>query len=573
MQNPDTPANVFEIFTALKAFDIMDIDILTKHLDDLLGMELDCPEAIQAFVHRRDELEKHFETETSEAYFLMTRDVANEEWKQRHEHIEKAVTPVWRTYTEKLNKKFLGSPAVADLPAPFDVLRRNWSSEVEIFSPDNVDLLKEVDLLSMKITEIMGKRTADWKGEEVPLAMLQLEMEKTDRDNRKQAFEKLLNRQVDDVDQLDELFGELMLLRQRIAENAGFDTYTEYRFKEFKRFEWGPKDCFAFHAAVKKHLLPLQNALAKRRKSGLGLDTLRPYDGGCDPYGREPMIIYEKGHSDALVEGAGNIIRALDSELFRYFKGMRDNDLFDLDARKNKAPGGYMCKYPVYEQASVFWNGTGSASDLMVLLHELGHCFHYFLGRAVRPFSLQDWTAEVAEVGSMSMEFFGLEEMHNYLSSEQVARMKEERLRTVVGLLLMTARGDEFQHWMYAHPDHSIEQRRNKWIELNEIYNPTLDRTGYTEQMGMTGWQFLHILQLPFYLIDYAISEILSLTLWDRYKHDPADAIEHYKKGCALAGSRPVPEIYQAFGSRFSFGEDVIAPLAKRLAMELHLDL
>jgi oligoendopeptidase F len=143
----------------------------------------------------------------------------------------------------------------------------------------------------------------------------------------------------------------------------------------------------------------------------------------------------------------------------------------------------------------------------------------------------------------------------------------------VVGLFLMMAFGDEFQHWLYANPGHSIAERRQKWLDLLNEYHPETDRTGYEEAIGKTGWQFYHILSRPFYLIDYAISEILALTIWDRYKVDPADAIAHYKRGCSLSGSRPVPEIYEAFGSNFSFGEAVIEPLARRLADEMNVSI
>ena len=76
---------------------------------------------------------------------------------------------------------------------------------------------------------------------------------------------------------------------------------------------------------------------------------------------------------------------------------------------------------------------------------------------------------------------------------------------------------------------------------------------------------------MPFYFIDYSISEILALTIWDRYKTNPEDGIAHYKNGCKVGASKTVPEIYEIFGTKLSFGEEVIAPLAKRLETELGL--
>ncbi|NOT81027.1 MAG: hypothetical protein HOP07_18730 [Bacteriovoracaceae bacterium] len=94
---------------------------------------------------------------------------------------------------------------------------------------------------------------------------------------------------------------------------------------------------------------------------------------------------------------------------------------------------------------------------------------------------------------------------------------------------------------------------------------------GYEEISSKVDWQFSHILQMPFYLIDYAISELLALSIWDRYKLDPADAIAHYKKGRSVAASKTVPEIYELFGTKLNFGEAVIKPLAARLELELGL--
>ena len=70
---------------------------------------------------------------------------------------------------------------------------------------------------------------------------------------------------------------------------------------------------------------------------------------------------------------------------------------------------------------------------------------------------------------------------------------------------------------------------------------------------------------------DYSISELLALTIRDRYKANPQDGIARYKKGCSAGASKTVPEIYELFGTKLSFGEEVIAPLAKRLENELGL--
>ena len=167
------------------------------------------------------------------------------------------------------------------------------------------------------------------------------------------------------------------------------------------------------------------------------MKELRPYDLSVDWLGREPLYLYKKENVQDFIEGTGKIIKSIDKELYSFFEDIRDNDLLDLVSRENKAPGGFMLMYPIYEKASVFYNGAGLATDLEVLLHELGHCFHYYLGKDVKPYALQEWCAEVAESGSMSMEFIGLEHAEEYISKEESKRIREDRLKGVVGLSLI----------------------------------------------------------------------------------------------------------------------------------------
>ena len=208
-----TPENVFSKFSSLKDIDVTDVNQLKILFEELLAMDLSTPEGIETYLRKRDIIEKHYENEAGESYFLKTTDVANEKWKQRHEHFDQILTPLYKTYEEKLNKKFLESDAAQRIPAPFDVLRRNWKSEVQLFSQENVELHKQMDSIHSEITEIQGKLTAKWKGEDVPIPFLYEQMDKTDRAIRKEAFEAMLDAKCTQVDVLDGKFKRLLELR------------------------------------------------------------------------------------------------------------------------------------------------------------------------------------------------------------------------------------------------------------------------------------------------------------------------------------------------------------------------
>lgn len=541
--------NPFKKMLVRKSMNVTDLVDLKARCEKLLEMDISTKQSILEFQDQRDFLEKHIVNEWSESYFLMTSDVADEERKLRKEFVDQSLSPLWQEYTDKFNTKFLESSNSKNLGEHYDILIRNLLNEKEIFHRDNIELKKQIDKLSTEISEIQGRLQAEWKGESLQISQLQPFLKSVDRNTRKEAYDSMLLANLSVSDLIDDKFDELLVLRNQIAKNAGFDSYTKYRFKELQRFDWKEEDCFKFHEAVKKHILPLRDKFLELKKKNLKIDEIKYYDIGADIYARAPLQIFEKGNCGEMIEGCGKIIKAVDIELYKYFCEIRDNGLLDLESRKNKSPGGYMLMYPVYEQASVFYNDTGLGFDLMVLLHELGHCFHYFLGKDVVPFSLQYCTSEVSEAGSMSMEYIGLEELHHYLDADKAQRLKQDKLMSVIGLFINCSIGDEFQHWLYANPSHTKKMRQEKWRSLLKIYFKDIDNDGREDDFSKVDWQFLHILQLPFYLIDYAISELLAISIWDRYKNDPKDAISKYKNGCRLVGSKSVPEVYEEFGT------------------------
>jgi oligoendopeptidase F len=59
------------------------------------------------------------------------------------------------------------------------------------------------------------------------------------------------------------------------------------------------------------------------------------------------------------------------------------------------------------------------------------------------------------------------------------------------------------------------------------------------------------------------------LQVWANFKRDRAKALADYKRGLALGGSRPLPELFAAAGCRFDFSQQTVAPLVKLLSNEL----
>lgn len=561
--------NPFLKLESQKTMNVANVTQLSDRYEKLLGMDLESEEQVWDFLRKKDELDRHLINEEAECYMLKSIDVSNEEWKNRQDHFDKEIQPLKKTYENKINARFLAAPVVREMGAPINILRRNKETEKELFYQENLQLEKRVAELNNELMQLLGQQTVKVDGQEVPLAVLSPKMQDRDREVRKETFELFGQVTMADAERIDEKFNELVQLRHQIAVNAGYKNYMEYRFKEMHRYDWTPEDCKDLHRSVKKYMVPIKNKLLAIAKEQFKLDEVRPYDTRVNPYGHAPIQLFEQGESEKMVNGTEKILKAVDSELYEYFADMRSKGLFDLDIRNDKAPGGFMLMYPQYKTASIFYSCNGYSSDVMVFLHELGHCFHYYMSQHISPVALQEWTPEVAEAGSMSMEYIGLEHLGEYLDKETCERVKFDRIWHAVEIFLSCAQGDEFQHWLYENPDHTSQERRDKWFELSEIYGGDRNNEGYEERIGMVGWQYPHILTMPFYLIDYVISETLALSVWRQYKLDPAKGLASFKKGCSLGASKTVPEIYQAFGTELDFSEKVIAPIAALLEKEL----
>ncbi len=71
------------------------------------------------------------------------------------------------------------------------------------------------------------------------------------------------------------------------------------------------------------------------------------------------------------------------------------------------------------------------------------------------------------------------------------------------------------------------------------------------------------------YYIEYAISMIGALQVWQNARKDRPKALKRYRAALALGGSRPLPELFEAAGCRFDFGEKTLGPLVKAVVAEI----
>ncbi|MBV9464284.1 MAG: M3 family oligoendopeptidase, partial [Verrucomicrobiae bacterium] len=345
-----------------------------------------------------------------------------------------------------------------------------------------------------------------------------------------------------------------------------FGNYRDYIFQRYERFDYTPAFCVADPAATEKAIVPLARQIQEDRKRELGLDKLRPWDLAVDPKNRPPLRPFER--SEDLVGKTEAIFQELDPDLGGQFSLMREKGLLDLANRKGKAPGGYQSTLHEARLPFIFMNAVGLHRDVETLLHEAGHAFHSLAAREETLHEYRHAPIEFCEVASMGMELLAAPYLRHFYNEGDHRRAVLTHLKQVVGLFPWIAQVDAFQHWIYLHPAHRPEDRVKAWLDLNRRFGGIEDWSGFEDSLAYSWHKQLHIFEVPFYYIEYGIAQLGALQLWRNYRRDPAKALKDYRRGLALGGSRPIPELFEATGLKFDFSEATIRPLIEEVRAE-----
>jgi oligoendopeptidase F len=209
--------------------------------------------------------------------------------------------------------------------------------------------------------------------------------------------------------------------------------------------------------------------------------------------------------------------------------------------------------------------------DLVTMVHEGGHAIHSFQVRDLSLNAYRNPPMEVAELASMSMELISMEHWDVFFPNEEdLKRAKREHLRDVLGALPWIATVDQFQHWLYENPSHSLEDRAGKWVEIfNRFQDSVTDWKGLEKYQRFSWQKQLHIYEVPFYYIEYGMAQLGAISVWRNYKKDPKKGLEQYRAALSLGYTRDIKALYAAAGIRFDFSKEYIADLMEFVKSEL----
>lgn len=552
--------------------DLADWSQIEPVLQSLLGRAINSSAELEAWLTDLSELYAAIDESGSRKYIAKschTDDQAIEAAFMKHvEEIEPKFKPLFF----ELQKKFIASSHRAALKGNrYAMLVRNWQAEVELFRAENVDLETQVTKLVNEYDKIFGSMMVKFRGQEYTPQFMQRFLKDPDRATREEAWTATAYERLKHRETIDDLYDQILALRQKIATNAGFANYRDYGYRLLKRFDYGPAECEAFANAIEKAANPVVRDLEAKRKKELGVDWLRPWDMDVDPQNRAPLAPFEPADIDGFVAKTRAIFDRISPSLATDFDQLRGSGSLDLDSRKGKQPGGYQSALEESKRPFIFMNATGLQGDVRTLLHEGGHAFHYQWAVAKEPLVfLRSAPIEFCEVASMSMELLGMDHFDLfYGEGEDNRRARREQLEGTVPILGWIATIDRFQDWIYTHVGHTREERTAEWNRLLQRFSPGVDWSGH-EAVRDARWQAqLHLFHVPFYYIEYGIAQLGALQLWLKSQNDLHGALANYRAGLSLGGTEPLPKLFATSGLQFDFSLKTVEPLMKTVRAEL----
>ena len=544
-------------------------DKIKSLFDNLVEREISSASELEKWMLDQSELSAVLEEDMAWRYIKMNIDTTDKELGERFSFWIKEISPNTAPYSHKLNVKLLESPFLKELDQEkYRIYLRSVKKQIEIFRKENIPLFTIMEEKQQEYGAISAKMSIEVDGEKMTMQKAAQLLKSTDRVKREEVYNKISTRRLQDEKALDDLFDELIALRQEIAKNAGFDNYRDYMFAAMGRFDYTPKDCFNFHDTIAQEIVPIINSFEQKRKDKLGYTSYKPWDTAVDVDGLAPLKPFEGGTelTDLSVE-CFNRLRPYFGECLSTMKGMKH---LDLESKNGKAPGGFM--YPLYEIGVpfIYMNAVGSQRDLVTMVHEGGHAVHSFLSRDLAMTEFKSTPSEVAELASMAMELLSMDHWDVfYNDAADLKRAKLEQLEKALETLPWVASIDKFQHWIYT-TEHTAKQRKEKWLSISaELGNQIIDWKG-NENVHANLWQKqLHLYEVPFYYIEYGMAQLGAMAMWRSYKQLGEQGLDNYMDALKLGYTKTIGEIYETAGIKFDFSASYVKELADFIKDEL----
>ena len=501
-------------------------------------------------------LKSHYQTMQTLAEIRHTIDTRDTFYDAENTFFDEK-SPLYIEMTNNFNKKLLGSTFRKELEEEFGThIFTITELEMKVFAPDIIEDLAEENKLASSYDKLIASAQINFAGEKRTLTQLTPYMEDKERSIRKQAAEAYYGFFAEHEAELDRIYDNLVKIRTRIARKLGYKNFIQLGYDRMNRTDYDAEMVAAYREQICREIVPITAGLLKRQAKRLGVERMYYYD---EPLKYTTGNAVPHGGPDWILANANKMYAELSPETKEFFTFMSSYNMLDVLAKKGKAGGGYCTTIPDYKAPFIFANFNKTQHDVEVMTHEAGHAFQAYQSRNARLLEYVWPTYEACEIHSMSMEFFTWPWMKLFFD-EQTDKFCFTHLSGALQFLPYGATVDEFQHWVYEHPEASPAERKSAWRRIEKKYLPErdygdndfLNRGGYWMRQG-------HIFSVPFYYIDYTLAQVCALQFWAKSLENREAAWKDYLRLCKAGGKYPFLRLVELAGLKNPFEDGCIA--------------
>lgn len=353
------------------------------------------------------------------------------------------------------------------------------------------------------------------------------------------------------AESLDNVFGELVRLRESIGKKMGFDGYIHYEYCRLRR-TFTKDDVARFRERVVKYVVPIADAIKRQQARRIGSTYPMPYSD--NEFFFKSGNPHPAGDDDYLVSEGQKLFDSLSPEAGEFFRHMTKNEMMFLHAG-----GGVDLYLPLAESPFIMVDLNGSGDSVRSFMHEAGHTFAYWMNRKRVPVDYVQPSEDITELHSMCMELIALQNAAGFFG-EDAQKYTYSLIGESIAFITYGTMIDHFEHSVFEHPEWTFAERRAEWNRLEAIYEPWIKFDGeipyYGE--GMLWQQQGHIIEEPFMYIDYVLTGVVGLEVWAIMQNDPKEAWDLYMALVCQGGTRPFVELIRNAGLHSPFDEDCL---------------
>lgn len=425
---------------------------------------------------------------------------------------------------------------------------------------------KKIKILANEYGTLMSKAIIPFQGENVTLKQLKKYKISFDRNIRKKAHETEAIFMESIEEKIDTILEKLIQERTEYAHKLGFTSYTDVGYLEMYRIGYGKKEVNQFCEEIATYLVPYIQKLKEKQRENLDISSFYYYDNNTLFKDGNAKI---KGDSSQILEIGKKIYKEISPAIYTVFKMMVDEKLLDVESRKGKSAGGITTYIPTIKKPIFISNFNGTSGDISVLTHEFGHSLQLYESRDLLYY--ENWwpTFDTCEIHSTSMQLLMLPHIEPFfISKKDASKFAYESLLSILELTCTACMGEQFQQMIYDNPSFSKEKRKQVWHDLEQKYQPWIryENNAYLEKGN--GYQKInHFFGNPFYYIDYALANIVSLQLYRKSVQNEKEAWDIYMTLCKQGGKYPFIETVQKAHLKSPFEKGVVKELTRSLSL------